>query len=148
MSFDFEQPTSRSLADTLTLLASMSRFIIADLTNPKSVPMELARIIPQLPSVPIVPLIDRSENPFAPFDDFRRYPWVLEPTVYTEFQDVKHLVDHVVDRAETKINEHMQRDRLLSTDVKGVSLLKSKTEGSRAPNKALNRTRAKKPRAG
>jgi len=148
VSFDFAQPTSRSLADTLTLLASMSRFIIADLTNPKSVPMELARIIPQLPSVPIVPLIERSEKLFALFDDFRRYPWVLEPTVYTELQDVEQLVDHVVDRAETKINEHMQRDRLLSTDVKETSLLTSKTGGrSRAPNKALTRTRAKKSRA-
>jgi hypothetical protein len=111
--------------------------------------MELAQIIPQLPSVPIVPLIERSEKAFGLFDNFRRYSWVLEPTVYAEAQDVDQLVDHVVDRAEAKINEHMQRDELLSTDLKEVSLLKSKTGGrSRAPNKALNRTRAKKPRAG
>lgn len=149
VSFDFEKPTNRSLADMLTVLAGMSRFIIADLTSPRSVPMELARIVPQLPSVPIVPLIERSEKPFTIFNDlFRLYPWVLEPTVYTGTRDVPQLVAQIVERAESKIREDMKRDNTLATEVKDGSLRKSNTEApSTTLHKALNRTRAKKPRA-
>lgn len=148
VSFDFENPTNRSLAEMLTMLAGMSRFIIADLTN-AIVPIELARIVPQLSSVPIVPLIERSEKPFAIFNDLSRlYSWVLEPTVYTGTRDVPQLVAQIVERAESKIREGMRRDNTLAAEVNDSSLRKPKTEGpSSMPHKALNRTRAKKPRA-
>jgi len=149
VSFDFAQPTTRSFADTLMLLASMSRFIIADLTDPKSVPMELARIVPQLPSVPIVPLIERSQRPFALLESFLQYPWVIAPTIYEETQDVSQLVGQAVERAETKIREQTHSRGLLASNVKGRTLVQAKAGGrSGTPNKALNRTRARKPRAG
>lgn len=39
--FDFEAPQSRSTQETVTLLARMARFVIADITAPASVPQEL-----------------------------------------------------------------------------------------------------------
>src|SRR5215213_4852747 len=61
--FDWEPPGERDVTETvatlahLTHLAHLARFIIADLTAPKSVPHELATIVPQLGSVPVQPII-------------------------------------------------------------------------------------------
>ena len=44
--FDFQKPASKDLTGTVSTLANMARFIIADLTDPSSVPHELASIIP------------------------------------------------------------------------------------------------------
>src|SRR5258708_13781343 len=46
--FDFEKPSSRNFTETVRTLAHLSRFIIADLTDPSSVPHELATIVPTL----------------------------------------------------------------------------------------------------
>jgi len=41
MIFDFDRPTDRDLTETVRILAGLSRFVIADITNPRSVPLEL-----------------------------------------------------------------------------------------------------------
>ena len=44
--FDFEKPTSRTTDETITLLARMSRFVIADISDAKSVLHELRAVVP------------------------------------------------------------------------------------------------------
>jgi hypothetical protein len=105
--FDFEKPSSRDLTETVSTLAHLSRFIIADLTSPRSIPNELRAIIPFL-SVPVQPLLNEVEEPepYSMFKDFKKYPWVLEVCCYTTLDELLvKLKDHVIQPAEQKAQE-------------------------------------------
>lgn len=53
--FDSEKPGSQDLTEKVSTLADLSRFIIADLTDPNSIPYELHPVIPNH-MVPVLPL--------------------------------------------------------------------------------------------
>jgi uncharacterized protein YjbI with pentapeptide repeats len=81
--FDFEKPSSRDFTETVRTLAHLSRFIIADLTEPSSIPQELQAIVPDL-KVPVQPLLQEAKREYAMFIDFRKYPWVLPIHFYKD----------------------------------------------------------------
>ena len=54
--FDFSGPESRNVTETVTLLARMARFVVADLTDPSSIPLELQSFVPDM-HIPVQPLL-------------------------------------------------------------------------------------------
>ena len=101
--FDFEKPTTRDLQETIVTLAGLSRFIIADISDPKSIPQELATIVPHLPSVPVHPLLQAGHKPWALFEHIQRYGWVLPVKVYENRSSLlAELEQSVITLAETK----------------------------------------------
>jgi uncharacterized protein YjbI with pentapeptide repeats len=94
--FDFDQPSSRNLTETVSTLAHISHFIIADLTNAKSIPQELQRIVPDLPSVPVQPLIQAPENEYGMYKDFSDYPWVLPIYRYNSLEELVTSLDQKI----------------------------------------------------
>jgi len=90
----------------------MSRFVIADITDAKSIPQELQAIVPNLPSLPVQPIILESEYEYAMFRDFLGYPWVLLPYRYRDRESlIATLADSVIGPAEAKAEEIAERRR-------------------------------------
>lgn len=104
--FDFEKPDNRDFTETVSTLARMSRFIIADITDPNSIPLELQAIIPDL-AIPVQPLLAEGSSEFSMFRDLRRkYNWVLPVHRYKDLNDLLlSLNGKVIAHAEAKANE-------------------------------------------
>jgi hypothetical protein len=110
--FDFERPSNRNLTETISTLAHMARFVIADITDAKSIPQELQRIVPYLPSLPVQPIILASTYEYGMFSDFRDYPWVLTPYRYGNIEELMaSLRERVVGPAATKAAEIVEQRR-------------------------------------
>lgn len=101
--FDFEKPSSRDLTETISTLAHMSRFILADITDARSIPQELTSIVPNLPSVPVQPLLQADSTEYGMFEHFQRYPWVLDVHNYRDAEGIVEDLTFVVESLERKI---------------------------------------------
>lgn len=98
--FDFPRPEQRDLIETLLLLAGLSRFVIVEITDPKSTPLEILAIASNY-AVPILPIIKKKKIPFGMFSGLQKYPWVREPLEYTSEPDlVASVLDQVIEQAD------------------------------------------------
>jgi len=104
--FDFDRPTDRDFTETIKTLAGLSYFVIADVTNPKSSPLELQAMVPDY-QIPFVPIIQEGESPFAMMVDLqKKYKWVLNTVSYDSQETLmKVLKPLIIDPAMQKRQE-------------------------------------------
>jgi hypothetical protein len=81
-----------------------------ELTDPSSVPHELATIIPSI-FAPVQTIALDGQHEYTMFADLkRRFHWVLEPYRYESLDSLlQHLEDGVIRPAETKATELLRR---------------------------------------
>jgi Pentapeptide repeats (8 copies) len=104
--FDFEKPRSRDTDETITLLARMARFVIADISDAKAVLQELRAIVPELPSLPVQPIILATQEEPGMFDFYRNRPSFLTVHRYADQEQLlADLGDKVIRPAELKVRE-------------------------------------------
>jgi hypothetical protein len=101
--FDFEKPRSQTTINTVILLARMARFVIADISDARSVLQELQAIVPSSPKLPVQPIIVAGQKEPGMFDSFEAYPWFLKVHRYdAPEQLLAHLDERVIGPAEAK----------------------------------------------
>lgn len=101
--FDFDKPGSKDVTGTVETLARMARFIIADLTDPSSIPHELATIIPFLRTTPVLPIRLQGSGGYSMFEDFQRsYQWVLKTYEYQDGNSLVSVLPQVIAPANEK----------------------------------------------
>lgn len=104
--FDFSGPQSRDVTETVSTLAHIARFVIADITDAKSIPQELQAIVPNLPSVPVKPILLSSQAEYGMFEHFKRYPWVLDTFYYNSCNELIGCVsENIINPLEAKVKE-------------------------------------------
>lgn len=104
--FDFDKPLTKSTTETVAILSRLARFIIADLTEPKSISGELANFVPTT-LTPVKPLLKNSERAFSMYADLpAMYHWVLPIQRYEDRDDlIASFDDRVIAPAEQKLRE-------------------------------------------
>ena len=115
--FDFNVPATRDITETVSLLARMARFVIADLTDPSSIPKELEAIVPGL-AVPVQPLLLEASRPYAMFKDYWKYDWVLPVYRYEGLESLlAALAEKVIAPAEGKVKALQERRRVIEAEL-------------------------------
>jgi len=145
--FDFDRPVDKDYTETVQTLAGMSRFVIADVTSPKSTPLELEAVVKQF-KIPYVPIIDSrvDKYPFAMIVDLQKnFHWVL-PTI--RYKSKKELVDNIeiaiIDRAFSKHNELQEQKAKEVTILSIDDLLKEKNKKTAGKKTSKKKTVKKK----
>ncbi len=95
--FDFEKPATKTLTESVRVLAGLSAFVVADITDPKSVPQEAMAIIPTS-MVPFVPLVQGEQAPWAMLESLwqEHQDRVIEPLWYGTVDELLPLLGPAV----------------------------------------------------
>jgi hypothetical protein len=105
--FNFDKLETKDFTETVRLLAGMSRFVIVDITNPRSAPLELQATVPEY-MIPFVPILERGEEPFAMFRDLwiKHRQWVLNPIRYSSVDRLIEVLDiKIIKPAQVRFTE-------------------------------------------
>jgi hypothetical protein len=111
--FDFAIPASRDVTETIKTLASLARFVIADVTDATEVRVELHNIVRDFPSLPIQPILLRGHSEFVSQPHLQSFPWFLPTFVYDDPRHLLASLDIVADvEAKAKaLEEALKKER-------------------------------------
>jgi Pentapeptide repeats (8 copies) len=105
--FDFTPAVNQPTLGTIKTLASMARFVIADLTDARAVLQELQAVVPAFPSVAVRLMIKKSQHEYGMLDEIRLFRSVVEDTY--EYEDTDEVIasiwENIIAPAEAKVGE-------------------------------------------
>jgi hypothetical protein len=99
--FDFDGPISKDTTGTVETLARLARFVVADLTDPSSVPHELATTVPFLRTTPVILLREIGSTGYSMVSDLQAYPWVLHVQQYETAELLVEQLPDIIQRAKS-----------------------------------------------
>jgi hypothetical protein len=113
MILNFDKPETKNFTETVRILAGMSRFVIADITNPRSAPLELQATVPEC-MVPFVPILDRNDDlePFSMLRDLQiaHSDRVLDVIRYPSVDRLIEVLDtEIIDPAQARFADLLER---------------------------------------
>ncbi len=97
--FNFKKPDAMDFTETIRTLAGLSRFVVADITKPRSVQQELNATVPDL-EIPFLPIIRQGEKPYSMFNDIQRKDWVLKLVSYKSSENLLKNFHKLIIKAE------------------------------------------------
>jgi hypothetical protein len=104
--FDFKRSASLEVAETIKVLAGLARFVIADITDPTQVRVELDNIVPEFTCLAVQPILLKGQPVYVDFPRLKKFPWMLP---MFEYDSQEHLLANlgtsVIPRAEEKVLE-------------------------------------------
>lgn len=101
--FNFEKPEKRDLIEIIILLATLSKYIIVDLSDPKSAPAEIQAILGIL-AVPIIPIIHKDQEVPATFSFVNKYNWVSDVIKYDDYEEIERNFSKIDKVAQLKMD--------------------------------------------
>lgn len=104
--FEFDPLSTEPTIKTLSTLAHLSRFVIADLTDAKSILQELTKILHDLPTLPVQPIIHETAELPPMADSFLIMQSTLE--LYTYSTKVKLITD-LPNKVLTPADDHAKK---------------------------------------
>jgi hypothetical protein len=133
MIFDFKKVPGQDYTHTIKVLAGLSRFVIADITQPKSIPQEAQAIVPDF-KIPFVRIIQKGHSPWSMSEDFNLYDWVVDSVI--EYPNRKLLIENlanVVGLAESKHDQLMRKKAKETLKILSIDDIGEKQQSPSGP---------------
>ncbi|MGZ4885644.1 MAG: hypothetical protein ACXV5C_09985 [Halobacteriota archaeon] len=120
--FDFDKPDSTTFVTTISTIARMVRFVVADFTDPKMVPVEVQHIADTGAAVPILPIrmsTEKEEGEHPVLIGLRRtHGWMILDTFwYDSTSDLITSIKDLIEPAKAVAQEAIQGDRERSEKI-------------------------------
>jgi uncharacterized protein YjbI with pentapeptide repeats len=126
--FDFDRPTDKDYTETVQTLAGLSLFVIVDVTNPKSTPLEMEATVKQF-KIPYVPILDlqADKRPFSMMSDLEKsFHWVLPTIGYNSKRELLENVEPAIIRRALEKHNKLREQKAREQKVLTIQDLKRK----------------------
>lgn len=119
MMFDFAKVDARSFTETIKVLAGMSRFVIADVTDSRAAPLELQATVPDY-MVPFAPILRDGERPFSMLVDLQNYAWVMPVKTYRDISQLLEKLERGIIAPALKLHARLQEQKAKGLRVESL----------------------------
>jgi uncharacterized protein YjbI with pentapeptide repeats len=89
ITINVDKPADQDTMKMISILASIVRFVLADLTEAESTVPAFPFILPDFPSIPVQPLLQISKHETPMLSNISTSPWILP---LAQYQDPPHLM--------------------------------------------------------